>query len=73
MFGEPTVSKRLDQLEKLMTESVGNINTSLGTIEHDLKTQQEKLQLLSHDVNSKTGVSHDVNCKLWVFHEYSKI
>lgn len=53
LFGYQTTDKRLEALEKMVTESVTNVNTTLTSIEETLGKQQEKLQMLSHDVNSK--------------------
>ncbi|XP_045162728.2 peroxisomal membrane protein PEX14-like [Mercenaria mercenaria] len=55
LFGVQTADKRLEKLEKIVAESVTNVNTTLTSIEETLGKQQEKLQMLSHDVNSKMG------------------
>lgn len=51
LFGVETSDKRLDKLEKIVAESF----TTLRSIDETLGKQQEKLQMLSHDVNSKMG------------------
>lgn len=50
MFGTKTDGKKLAALEKMITESTAKLNA----IEETLGKQQEKLQMLSHDINSKT-------------------
>lgn len=56
LFGYETNERRLEKLEKIVAESVTNMNTTLTSIEETLGKQQDKLLMLSHDVNSKIGV-----------------
>ncbi|XP_052821242.1 peroxisomal membrane protein PEX14-like isoform X2 [Mya arenaria] len=51
LFGTQTDSKRLDKLERIITET----NEKLVNIGEVLDKQQEKLQILSHDINRKTS------------------
>lgn len=58
LFNRETSDKRIEKLEKIVAESMSDMNTTLNSIEETLGKQQEKLQLLSHDVNSKLVSSH---------------
>ena len=59
LFGTQTNTQRLKALEKVIAES----SNKLSAIETTLDKQQEKLQMLSHDVNSKTVSSDEVLTK----------
>ena len=59
LFGTQTDTQRLKALEKVIAES----SNKLSAIETTLDKQQEKLQMLSHDVNSKTVSSDEVLSK----------
>ena len=59
LFGTQTDTQRLKALEKVIAES----SNKLSAIETTLDKQQEKLQMLSHDVNSKTVSSDEVLTK----------
>ena len=59
LFGTQTDTQRLKALEKVIAES----SNKLSAIETTLDKQQEKLQMLSHDVNSKTVSSDEVLAK----------
>ncbi|KAL4221017.1 peroxisomal membrane protein pex14 [Mactra antiquata] len=55
IFGLQTKEQRIDKLERAVTESIDNVNKTLASIEETLGKQQEKILVLSHDVNSKMG------------------
>lgn len=55
LFGIPSSNKRLEKLEKSLQETLTKVNDTLVTVQDALTKQQEKLQMISHDIYSKTG------------------
>ena len=54
LFGIPSTSRRLEQLEKSLHETLTKVNDTLVSVQDALTRQQEKLQMISHDIYSKT-------------------
>ena len=60
LFGIPSSSTRLEKLEKSLQETLTKVNDTLVTVQDALTRQQEKLQMISHDIYNKSVSSYDI-------------